>query len=133
MSKFTVRTDLGINPHDHLDFLLKYSNYLNTIKIVFNGYISQHHFVKLFDENDRHLKEVVKTLIEDKWVGASPLGKYNMLYLKRKSNICLTENSRNGDLKPPTMYQVLRSIMLSEALTDSFITNDFKVLLPDVY
>lgn len=133
MSKILVRTDLGVNPHDYLDFKMKHERYLRAIKVVLGGYVSQYHFTKLFDENERSLKEEVKKLVENNWLGVSPLGKYNMLYLKRKSTICLSENSRNGDLKPPTLYQTLRSLMLSEVILQSFVNSAFKNILTDVY
>lgn len=133
MSKIIVRTDLGVNPHDYLDYKLKYEQYLKPLKAIFNGYVSQYHFLKLFDANERTLKEEVKKLVENNWLGVSPLGKYNMLYFKRKSTICLSENSRNGDLKPPTMYQTLRSLMLSEVILETFVNNAFDNILSDVF
>jgi hypothetical protein len=111
----TIRVDL-INAHDYLDYITKYKCYLEIIHYYFNGYISLYHFKKMFleTEDKKYLEEVVRNLIENKWIGSISISNYNFLYLKRKATICLTENIKNGDLKVPTLRQVTRSLMLSE-------------------
>lgn len=126
--KVIVRTDL-IGEHDYLDYVAEYKWYLEVIQEYFNGYISLYHFQKIFAgiADERYLKETAQRLIKNKWLGRISISKYNFLYLKRKATICLSENVRHGDLKAPSMKQIMRSLMLAEIHLNHFL------VMPSIY
>lgn len=130
-----VRLDLNVNPHDVLDYNLTYHMYLPIIKNTFYGYISQKHFMELMIGTEGEKKGVLKALINDKWLGVVKMGTHNMLYLKRKSMILIDENPRQGDLKKPSMYQTLRSVMIGEFFKQDMKCESGEItnLFSDVY
>lgn len=127
----SVKTDLGVNPHNYLDYQLDYKPYLDYMWEVFHGYMSQHHFIQIFMNKlsikEHKAKYILKKMVTDKWIESISISsKHKFLYMKRKAVICVTGNEGNTDNKQPSNRQILRSLLLAEEiikmnLYDTFI------------
>lgn len=131
----TVKTNL-VGGHDYLDYKSEYKFYLEVIHHYFYGYISIYHFEKIFEgmADKRYLTHIAKEFVVNKWMGSVAISNYKILYLKRKSTICLSENVNNGDLNLPTIRQITRSLMLAEIhLNYLVMPSIYKRLNNDIY
>jgi hypothetical protein len=121
-----VRTDLpSINPHDHLDYILKFQPYLEFILLGFNGYISQTNFFYYmndrFNKTESQTKTILQKLIKNNWIGQENIGnRHKILFLKRKARVCLHEDNLS-DLPKPTNRTIIRTLLLEHYSIDKYV------------